>query len=101
MRAHGERLASADQKLALWCCRMRILISALLGLWAALASAADKPVKVLEPKSQWVVDYADNNCRLIRMFGADKEAIKLVFEQTAPRSPMTVMLVGSSVSVRQ
>jgi hypothetical protein len=73
---------------------MRILISTTIGFSAAFASAAEKPATVLEPTSQWVVDYADNNCRLIRMFGTDKGAIKLVFEQVAPRSPMTVMLVG-------
>ena len=73
---------------------MRVLMSAVLGSWAALASAADKPATVLEPASQWVVDYADNNCRLIRMFGSDNDAVKLVFEQVAPRSTMTVMVVG-------
>jgi hypothetical protein len=42
-----------------------------------------------------VVDYADNNCRLIRVFGTGKDSVKLVFEQVAPRAPMTVMLVGN------
>jgi hypothetical protein len=73
---------------------MRFSIYAVVGLWAALASAAGKPATVLEPTSQWVVDYADNNCRLIRMFGADKNRVRLVFEQLAPHSLMTVMLVG-------
>ena len=73
---------------------MRVLTLAVLGLSASFASAADKPVTVLDPSSQWVVDYAESNCRLIRMFGAGKDAIKLVFEQVAPRSPVTVMLVG-------
>ena len=70
---------------------MRVLTLAVLGLSASFASAADKPATVLEPSSQWVVDYAESNCRLIRMFGAGKDAIKLVFEQVAPRSPVTVM----------
>lgn len=73
---------------------MRVLICAMLSLWAGIASAADQPGTVLEPASQWVVDYADNNCRLIRTFGSDKHVIKLIFEQVAPRSLMTVMLVG-------
>jgi hypothetical protein len=73
---------------------MRVLIAAVVELWAALASAAGKTSTVLEPTSQWVVDYADNNCRLIRMFGADKDRVRLVFEQVAPHSLMTVMLVG-------
>jgi hypothetical protein len=73
---------------------MRVLIFAVLGSWAALASAAGKPATMLEPMIQWLVDYADDNCRLIRTFGTDKNAVKLVFEQAAPRSPITVMLVG-------
>lgn len=73
---------------------MRALMFAVVGLWAALASGAGTAATVLEPTSPWVVDYADNNCRLIRTFGADKHGIKLVFEQLAPHSRMTVMLVG-------
>ena len=75
---------------------MRVMMLAVLGLCAGVASAAEKPPTVLEPSSQWVVDYAENNCRLIRMFGTGKDSIKLVFEQVAPRSPMTVMLIGNS-----
>ena len=64
------------------------------GLWAVLAAAAAKPATVLEPTSPWDVDYADNNCRLIRAFGDDKDRVRLVFEQVAPRLPMTVLLIG-------
>lgn len=73
---------------------MRVLLSAVMGMSAALASAAAKPATVLEPTTPWDLDYADNNCRLIRIFGAGKDAIKLVFEEVAPRAPMTVMLIG-------
>lgn len=73
---------------------MRVLIFAALGLSAAYVSAANNSPTVLEPSSQWVVDYADNNCRLVRMFGTDRDAIKLVFEQVAPHSTITAMLVG-------
>ena len=73
---------------------MRVLMSAAIGLSASFASAAEKPPTVLEPASPWVVDYADNNCRLVQMFGTGSNAIKLVFEQVAPHSPMTVMLFG-------
>lgn len=64
------------------------------GLWAVLAPATAKPATVLEPTSAWDVDYADNNCRLIRVFGDDKDRVRLVFEQVAPRLPMTVLLIG-------
>lgn len=73
---------------------LRVLTSVAFALWAASSTAAISPPPVLEPSSQWVVDYADDNCRLLRMFGTGNSAIKLAFEQVAPRSPMTVMLVG-------
>jgi len=73
---------------------MRFLVSAVAGLCAGIASAAVKSATTLEPTSPWDLDYADNNCRLIRVFGEDKDRIKLVFEQVAPRLPMTVLLIG-------
>lgn len=74
---------------------MRVLLSAVLGLSAALASVAHSAPRVLQPTSPWDVDYAASTCRLIRMFGSGKDAVKLVFEQVAPRGPMTVMLIGN------
>lgn len=73
---------------------MRVLLSAFVGISAAFASAAARPATVLEPTTPWDVDYADNSCRLIRIFGTGKDALKLVFEQVAPRAPLTVMLIG-------
>lgn len=73
---------------------MRVLMAVVLGLSATLTSAAGKPATVLEPTSPWDVDYADNSCRLIRVFGGGKDRIKLVFEQVAPRLPITVLLIG-------
>jgi TonB family protein len=50
---------------------------------APLLMAASDPVR-LQPSSQWVVDYADNSCRLIRMFGTGDDETKLVLESMAP-----------------
>lgn len=56
---------------------------------APLLIAATQPVR-LQPSSQWVVDYADNSCRLIRTFGAGETKIILFFESEAPgRMDMT------------
>jgi|SRR6185503_19675486 len=74
---------------------MRVLLSAVVGLTAAFASAAATASTVLDPTSPWDLDYANSNCRLIRMFGSGRKAIRLVFEQVAPRSLMTVMVVGN------
>lgn len=73
---------------------MRVLLSTVVGLAAFFASASAKPATALEPTSPWDVDYANSNCRLIRLFGSGKNQIKLVFEQVAPRAPMTVILLG-------
>jgi hypothetical protein len=77
----------------------RVLTSVAFAFFAAASTAGTSPPIALEPSSQWIVDYADNNCRLVRMFGTGKSATKLVFEQVAPRSPMTVMLVGKIPAV--
>jgi hypothetical protein len=45
---------------------------------APLLVAAAQPVR-LQPSSQWVVDYAENSCRLIRNFGDGKSKAKLAF----------------------
>lgn len=73
---------------------MRMLLHVVVGLSAALISVAARPAIVLEPTTPWDLDYADNSCRLIRVFGAGKDTVKLVFEQVAPRGRMTVMLLG-------
>ena len=44
---------------------------------------ATKPVR-LQPSSQWAVDYAENSCRLVRIFGEGKNQIILNFESEAP-----------------
>ena len=61
--------------------RFRSVI-AFIGL-APLLIAAVKPVR-LQPSSPWVVDYAENSCRLIRVFGEGKTTVKLAFESAAP-----------------
>jgi hypothetical protein len=48
-----------------------------------LLIAASNPVR-LEPSSPWVVDYAENSCRLVRQFGERATTTKLAFESPAP-----------------
>ena len=48
-----------------------------------LLVGASAPAR-LQPTSQWVVDYADDSCRLIRMFGDGNDETKLVLESIAP-----------------
>lgn len=61
--------------------RIRTLIAA-AGIVPSLASAAT-PTHLL-PSSPWVVDYAENSCRLIRRFGQGKDLVIFALESEAP-----------------
>ena len=61
--------------------RIRALIST-AAILPSLASAA-APVH-LQPSSPWVVDYAENSCRLIRHFGQGKDSVIFALESEAP-----------------
>lgn len=52
---------------------------------APLPIAAAEPVR-LQPSSQWIVDYADNSCRLVRTFGEGEAKTILLFENLAERA---------------
>jgi TonB family protein len=72
-------------------------LSSILGC-AALAPllvGASEPVR-LQPSSGWVLDYADDSCRLIRMFGQGDDETKLVIESVAPGN-LTMVAVGKRV----
>ena len=62
---------------------MRFQFLVLVAAAAPLCMAASQPVR-LEPTSPWVVDYAENSCRLIRTFGEGKTQTKLAFESSGP-----------------
>jgi hypothetical protein len=59
---------------------------------APLLMAAAQPVR-LQPSSPWDVDYAENSCRLIRVFGQGKTETKLAFESAAP-GEMDMLIFG-------
>lgn len=71
---------------------MRFIV---IAAWAALMPQvviAGEPVR-LQPSSRWVVDYAENSCRLIRKFGTGDSETLLAFESESP-DDMDMMLVG-------
>lgn len=57
--------------------------------------AASQPVRI-QPSSKWVLDYADDSCRLIRIFGEGHKETKLIFQGVAPRE-MSMLLVGGTL----
>ena len=69
---------------------MRHAILALAALAAALPAQAE-PV-VLQPSSPWNVDFAEDKCRLSRLFGEGENQHYLAFQQywPAPEAGLTV-----------
>jgi hypothetical protein len=64
---------------------------ACLGASLLLAAAPQSPR--LEPSSNWVLEYADDSCRLQRTFGEGDNRVVLLFESSAPRQ-MSMVAVG-------
>ena len=60
---------------------------------APLLTAASQPIR-LQPSSQWIVDYAENSCRLIRSFGDGDNKTTLLLESDAPDEG-DMVLIGS------
>jgi len=65
---------------------------ALLAAMPLLAAASPRPVR-LQPTSIWVLDYAEDSCRLSRVFGEDADKTVLQFESTAP-GEMSMLAIG-------
>lgn len=70
--------------------RLTFLIAFPLSVLALPAVA--RPMR-LQPSSPWDVDYGENSCHLIRLFGDGKTETKLIFESTAPEQ-MDMLAVG-------
>ncbi len=86
-----------------WVRTIRFSLLAIAGVIASPVMAEDEfPNEVaaregavaLEPISQWNMDYAENKCRLARMFGTEEEQHLLFFEQYAPGAQFGMTLAG-------
>jgi len=64
---------------------------------AARAEADDKIV-ALQPISPWNIDFAENRCRLSRVFGSAEDMHLLFFEQAAPQASFGITFAGSQLS---
>lgn len=72
-----------------------------LGVWVAMLSSIAQPVAAgaaepvgLDPSSPWNVHYADDYCRLIRVFGSGREAVTLIIDQYEPGDEFRISLMG-------
>jgi hypothetical protein len=77
--------------------RMKTL--SLLALTALLAEPAFAAPVTLAPTSGWVVQSADETCRVLRGFGTGSDEVTLSFEQAAMRTPMTMMATGGPIHI--
>lgn len=66
------------------------LLAAGLTVLPLAALAADKPPRIFTPESKWNVNYADDVCRLGRVFVNDREKAILILDQFEPGSSFLV-----------
>jgi len=78
---------------------MRSLLVIALGFALTLQSvqAHGREQRVLQPSSKWIVDYADQNCRLAREFGAGDNLVTLLMDQFAPGDEFRITLAGKAL----
>lgn len=56
--------------------------------------AQAREVRTLQPSSKWIVDYADESCRLARSFGQDDALVTLLMDQFTPGDSFKMTLAG-------
>lgn len=70
---------------------------AAFGLTLAVPSLAHAEPQVLQPTSPWKVDYADDECRLLRDFGAGQSALTLRFARGSGLDSFDSVLAGVAI----
>ncbi len=58
---------------------------------------AAEPVAALEPSSSWNLDYADESCRLMRIFGKGDDATAFYIERYGPGDGFAMVVAGKPV----
>lgn len=75
--------------------RRTALAFAALAVALQPSPAMAEPV-VVEPGSQWSVDFDKNKCRLIRLFGPESDRNVLILEQYTPGATFSMTVGGSA-----
>ncbi len=73
---------------------MRRTILVLAALPAVLSATARAEPVVLKPSSPWNVDFAEDKCRLTRIFGGDENSHLLAFQQYWPAKEAGLTVAG-------
>jgi len=64
------------------------------------SEGADTPAVVLQPSSPWSLNYADDSCRLARLFGEGKQKTLLQLEQFEPNRQFMLAIAGGGFGNR-
>jgi TonB family protein len=75
---------------------MRRTLLAIAALSTAQPALGADPI-VLKPSTQWTVDFAADNCRLVRVFGEGKNQHYLAFKQYWPGEATGLTIAGPSL----
>lgn len=76
--------------------RFTVCIAAAVAV-SSQASLASEPFTVLEPRSSWNLDYADDSCRLMRIFGEGDDATAFYIERYGPGDGFAMVVAGKLV----
>lgn len=71
------------------------------GLIWPVAPTYARDVLQLQPSTRWVLEYADESCRLARNFGEGKDRVTLMFDQFQPGDAFKIRLAGKPLSVNR
>jgi TonB family protein len=77
--------------------RLRSIVLALACATILAAPADARSVRRLQPAGKWVVEYANDTCRLGREFGEGNQSVIVFFEQFVPGEIFYLMFVGRSI----
>ena len=82
---------------------MKSLVVAFGGLAmvaAPILAAAPKPPLVLSPSSKWNLNYADDSCRLARIFGTGDDRMFLSLDRFEPGDEFLLVVAGKPLADR-
>jgi len=74
---------------------------ALAGLAVPVLAAGKNAPVVLEPSSPWNMHYAEDYCRLVRVFGEGKQRTVLMMDRYAPGASFRLTLAGAATKAAQ
>lgn len=72
----------------------KIIIAFLSVVILVSPAAARRAPIVLDPSGHWVVDYADDSCRLVRQFGTGDDKAIVIFNRFEPGDDFQLTLAG-------